>query len=1201
MGQAPVDIAAHLLDRFAQTTAFRELSASLGAGAGANVWVRGLSGSARALLVASLARRQPGRILLAVAPDAATAEDLKDDLCFLLGSQSASVFPDWGVAPYVYQHPKAPARAARIETLTALARPDWRGGLPACVRLEVVVATATALATPVPTQERLLRAVTRVAIGESIAIEDLAAQLVRAGYSGVAQVAEYGDFSRRGGLLDVFSFGRENPVRIEFDGDEVASIREFDSFSQRSVATLSEVVLLPLWEWLVDREVTDHLLAHPPQGMDEDAVLSFLESIESDGTLEGIEWCLPAMGMARAWLRDYFAPGAEAVLDGPTFIRSKQQSWLDEARAAYQAQASEVGAPAGVMDDEVELWAELDDEDETAEGSPADSGPAERSGPGPRESRSMELPPGAPDLLFNLAEDWRLALPEGALIHLGSGGSEVEEAAPPDAQVRHEFFAQPPVKFERNVEQTRGYLLELLDSLPEIHVLCDSENHRDRLADLMKMESVQFHVGNLAAGFLLPREGLAVLTDHEIFARLRRRAAPRRFSRGLSMKELLALTPGDFVVHVEHGIGLYRGLSRLVMSGQETDCLTLEYAGGDLHYVPVDQLDKVQKYSADDGARPSLSRLGGKQWAQTKARIKKAIKDMADELIKIYAVRKARPGHAFSADSQMLLELEASFPYDETPDQLRAIDEVKRDMETPNPMDRLVCGDVGYGKTEVAIRAAMKAVADGKQVAVLVPTTLLAHQHWKTFSGRLAGFPVRVDFLSRFRTPVDGKRVTAEVKEGKVDILIGTHAILAKAVEFRDLGLVVIDEEQLFGVAAKEKLKKVRDTVDVLTLTATPIPRTMHLAMMGGRDMSTILTPPADRRSIQTEIVEFRDDLITHALMREADRGGQSFFVHNRVESIDQMANYVSRLVPHLRVAVGHGQMRERALEDVMKRFLDGEYDVLVSTMIIESGLDLPNVNTILINRGDMFGLAQLYQLRGRVGRSARKAYAYILVPPHQALTENAQKRLKAMEEFEDLGSGYQLALRDLEIRGAGNLLGAEQHGFIVNVGFELYCQLLDEAVRELRGQAPEERIEPRMVTDLEAYLPEDYVPDAREKMNLYKTLADARSLERVEELAGEISDRFGRHPDPVRNLLGLRRVRLLSAAVRVDKVTISKELVAFEMGRELKKAEVQRLVQALPFPVEFALGARHVIKFRPKSAEPLSGALILLRTLQQS
>ncbi|MFN8549049.1 MAG: TRCF domain-containing protein [Candidatus Eisenbacteria bacterium] len=411
---------------------------------------------------------------------------------------------------------------------------------------------------------------------------------------------------------------------------------------------------------------------------------------------------------------------------------------------------------------------------------------------------------------------------------------------------------------------------------------------------------------------------------------------------------------------------------------------------------------------------------------------------------------------------------------------------------------------------------------------------------------------------------------------------------------------MVIDEEQLFGVAAKEKLKQVQGHGRRAHHDRGAIPRTMHLAMMGGRDMADHLDPPRDRRPIQTEIVEFRDDLVTHALMREADRGGQSFFVHNRVESIDQMANYISRLVPHLRVAVGHGQMRERALEDVMKRFLDGEYDVLVSTMIIESGLDLPNVNTILINRGDMFGLSQLYQLRGRVGRSARKAYAYILVPPHQALTENAQKRLKAMEEFEDLGSGYQLALRDLEIRGAGNLLGAEQHGFIINVGFELYCQLLDEAVRELKGQSPEEKVEPRMVTDLEAYLPENYVPDAREKMNLYKTLADAKDLERVEELAGEIADRFGRHPDPVRNLLGLRRLRLLAAQVKVEKLTITKELVSFEMGRELKKAEVERLVKNLSFPVEFALGVRHVIRWKPKSAEPISGALILLRTLEQ-
>ena len=689
-------------------------------------------------------------------------------------------------------------------------------------------------------------------------------------------------------------------------------------------------------------------------------------------------------------------PEGILVVDGPTFVRSRLAAWADDLRVAWEDVRS---APT------------------------ADRPIRRRSGPG-----SLSLPPAEPGRIFWLEDDRRLGLERRPRARrerrLASGRARDGRRTPNRRTARTpeplDFRAHPPEQFGRNLEATRAYLARLPEEAPEIHVLCDTENHRDRLIDLLSGAPAQFHVGNLGAGFVLPTRGLAVLTDHEIFTRLRRRTAGRRFSRGISLKELLALQPGDFVVHIDHGIGLYRGLQRLTVNGQETDCLALEYAGGDRHYVPVDQLALVQKYSADEGARPALSRLGGKSWERTKERVKKSIREMAGELIKTYAIRKARQGFAFSPDTTMIRELEAAFPYDETPDQLRTIEEVKADMEAESPMDRLVCGDVGYGKTEVAIRAALKVVQDAKQVAVLVPTTLLARQHYDTFRERLKDFPVVVDFLSRYRSPAEAKAVKQACRDGKVDIVIGTHALLSKEMGFRDLGLVVVDEEQLFGVAAKEKLKRFRTTVDVLTLTATPIPRTMHLALMGGRDLSVILTPPRDRRPIQTEILEFRDDVIAHALMREADRGGQSFFVHNRVESIDAMASYLGQLVPHLRLAVAHGQMRDALLEDVMSKFLAGEFDVLVSTMIIESGLDLPNVNTILINRGDTFGLAQLYQLRGRVGRSARKAYAYLLVPPYHAITEQAQKRLKAMEEFEDLGSGYQLALRDLEIRGRG-------------------------------------------------------------------------------------------------------------------------------------------------------------------------------------
>jgi transcription-repair coupling factor (superfamily II helicase) len=1219
-------VSTHLLRRFSGDGTFRALLARLGERRDASAWVRGLTGSSRSLLTAALARETDRPILL-VTPDLSTAEDLKDDLLFLLGPRTAAVFPDPSLEPYRAQHPRVALRAARIEALAALADPAWRAALPACDRLQVLVVPAVSLVVPVPRPEQFRSRVIRLRVGDTVDLDLLLARLVRLGYSGVPMVGEYGDFGRRGGILDVYSFGRENPVRVEFDGDEVASLREFDPFSQRSLQTLPEAVFLPLWEWLPGEEELAELAGHAaargardPSGRNgamaseadvpelgepdaatpglyastdtsiaEELVEERLGSLETDGTLEGIEWSLPLFGEWRGRLTDYLPSEGILVVDGPTFVRSRLAAWADDLRVAWEDLHSNPDA-------------------------------AVRSGPPcPLRGGALSLPPAEPGRIFWLEDDQGFGW-SGAHVLVGSGGSPMGSpvatesgGGPPRGGTPHgghdapeaadsellDFRAHPPEHFGRNLEATRAYLARLTEEVPEIHVLCDTENHRDRLFDLLSGAPAQFHVGNLGAGFVLPTRGLAVLTDHEIFTRLRRRTAGRRFSRGISLKELLALQPGDFVVHIDHGIGLYRGLQRLTVNGQETDCLALEYAGGDRHYVPVDQLALVQKYSADEGARPALSRLGGKSWERTKERVKKSIREMAGELIKTYAIRKARQGFAFSPDTTMIRELEAAFPYDETPDQLRTIEEVKADMEAESPMDRLVCGDVGYGKTEVAIRAALKVVQDAKQVAVLVPTTLLARQHYDTFRERLKDFPVVVDFLSRYRSPAEAKAVKQACRDGKVDVVIGTHALLSKEMGFRDLGLVVVDEEQLFGVAAKEKLKRFRTTVDVLTLTATPIPRTMHLALMGGRDLSVIMTPPRDRRPIQTEILEFRDDVIAHALMREADRGGQSFFVHNRVESIDAMASYLGGLVPHLRLAIAHGQMRDALLEDVMSKFLAGEFDVLISTMIIESGLDLPNVNTILINRGDTFGLAQLYQLRGRVGRSARKAYAYLLVPPYHAITELAQKRLKAMEEFEDLGSGYQLALRDLEIRGAGNLLGSEQHGFIINVGFELYCRLLDEAVRDLRGEARDEYQEPRMATDIQAFLPDDYVPDPREKMNLYKSLADARVLDRIEEIAAEMTDRFGRHPEPVRHLLGLRRVRILGAGLHCEKITVRSEMVRLDLGRDLSKIEVQRFLQGVPFQVEFLLGGQTRIRRRsPGSGEAISTALILLRAL---
>ncbi|MDH7569372.1 MAG: transcription-repair coupling factor, partial [Armatimonadota bacterium] len=640
--------------------------------------------------------------------------------------------------------------------------------------------------------------------------------------------------------------------------------------------------------------------------------------------------------------------------------------------------------------------------------------------------------------------------------------------------------------------------------------------------------------GTLSGGFALPGAGLVLCTDREVFGRARA-ARPRRVAReGQRIVSVSQLREGDFVVHINHGIGRFRGLTTEKVAGVERDYLLLEYADNQRLYVPVDQIDRVTRYVGSEEHPPQLHRIGGGEWALTKRRAQAKVREMAGELLQLYAARQAAQGHAFSPDTPWQAELEESFVYEETPDQLRAIRDVKHDMEQPQPMDRLICGDVGYGKTEVAIRAAFKALMDGKQVAVLVPTTVLAQQHYNTFCERLAAFPARIAMLSRFRSPRDQAAVVRGLKEGSIDIVVGTHRLLSRDVRFRDLGLLIVDEEQRFGVAHKERLKQLRVSVDVLTLTATPIPRTLHMSLSGIRDMSVINDPPEGRTPIRTMVIERDEATIREAICRELDRDGQVYFVHNRVETIEAVAERLRRLVPHARVAVAHGQMPEDRLEKVMLDFYDRAFDVLVCTTIIESGLDIPNANTILIDHAPHLGLAQLYQLRGRVGRSPRQAYCYLMYDPRHVLNEPAQKRLDAIREFTELGSGLQIALRDLEIRGAGNLLGAEQHGFMLSVGFELYCQMVADAIRELKGEESTEVLLPPADLPVDAYLPASYVPDDNQRFLLYRRLAGVRSHAEAKALEEELRERFGPEPAPVANLLEVLRLRLEAAAVGV-------------------------------------------------------------------
>jgi len=671
---------------------------------------------------------------------------------------------------------------------------------------------------------------------------------------------------------------------------------------------------------------------------------------------------------------------------------------------------------------------------------------------------------------------------------------------------------------------------------------------------------VQVVRGRLSEGFAVPQLKLRVLTDVEMFGE-RRTVKPRRtFKLGTPILAASDLKEGDYVVHINHGIGIYRGLVRLAEGGTERDFLRIDYAGGDKIYVPTDQLDRVQKYIGSGEHPPEIHRLGSGAWGKTTARVRAKVREMAKELLQLYAARAASQGYAYGPDTIWQQEMEDAFPYTETPDQARAIEEVKRDLESPVPMDRLICGDVGYGKTEVAVRAAFKVAVEGKQVAVLVPTTVLAEQHLETFQERMKGFPIRIEMLSRFKTPAERRRILEGLKDGSVDIVIGTHMLLSKNVQFHDLGLLVIDEEHRFGVAHKERLKQLKTNVDVITLTATPIPRTLHMALSGIRDMSLINDPPEGRMAIKTYLSEYSDTLVRNAILKELDRGGQVFVVYNRVEKIDLVASRIQRLVPQAKVGVGHGQMPERQLEQIMWEFYHRKFNVLVCSTIIESGLDIPNANTIIIFDADRLGLAQLYQLRGRVGRSNRQAYCYLLYRKNKILSESAQKRLQTIREFTELGSGFQIAMKDLEIRGAGNLLGPEQSGFLEAVGFELYCQMIADAVRELKGEKEEVVELPPVDVHVDAYIPADYIPSEGLRIAFYKRLASVRTSEDLQRIQEELEDRFGDPPPPVWNIIQLIHMRLLAHACGIAGVSADSRRAVFRLSQRLTRPDINIL-----------------------------------------
>jgi transcription-repair coupling factor (superfamily II helicase) len=1025
--------------------------------------VSGLTAAAKTLYVASAAQAvAPGAVLYVVAGDGDVEQAVADSAFFLsaLEGLSASAaeravlpLPSHEVDPYRGLAPHVGVTSARARALYGLATGTAR----------IVVASAAALVPRVTRPERLLAASIDLRPGQEIAPTELAELLVDAGFRREDPADEHGEFAVRGGIVDIFPAGEAQPVRLEFIGDTIESLRQYDPSTQRSVATIDQIVILPLGDVLADDRgatVFDYL----SRAKDVRIVLSERDEIEAQA-----QKLLDQLHRSYADLTEGLKASEPAALFA---------SWgLIESRLEHATNLVQLG-----FDNESEST--ISNQQSAIHGTHVRCQP------------TVELKGRVADWVADI----RRLRDEGQTTL---------------------FVAATPGRAERTIELLKEY--DVL-AVPV-----------ERAEDA-RYAAVLVALGPISRGFRLPDAGLQIYAEADVFEEERRAPERRRSATRAFLSDFRDLKPTDLVVHVDHGIGAFAGLKQIGVGDAQQEFLELRYAGDDKLFVPVERLDLVQKYTG--ATRPPLDRLGGASWERAKSRVKKAMRDMAEELLKLYASRKAVPGYAFSPDSHWQKEFEDAFEYDLTPDQVTAVADIKRDMESATPMDRLLCGDVGYGKTEVAMRAAFKAVMDGKQVAFLAPTTVLAFQHEKTLKERFAGFPVRIEMVSRFRSKAEQKVALTDLVAGKVDIIVGTHRLLSKDVGFRDLGFLVVDEEQRFGVAHKEKIKQLRKKVDVLTMSATPIPRTLNMSLIGIRDMSIIETPPKDRLSIQTNVVKFDQEVIRRAVRNELARGGQVYFVHNRVESIFSIGNLIQRLVPEARVAIGHGQMGEDTLERAMLDFVGRKFDVLLATTIVENGLDIPNANTIIINRADKYGLSQLYQLRGRVGRSDRPAYAYLLIPPEENLSPVAKKRLAAIKEFSDLGSGFRVAALDLEIRGAGNLLGGEQSGHIETIGFEMYMKLLEQTVRELKGDAAADGLDDVRATvnlGVDLRIDESYVADMNQRLMLYRKVAASRSEDEIDRVLDEAEDRYGPPPPSVLNLADYGRIRVMADRLGIE------------------------------------------------------------------
>jgi transcription-repair coupling factor (superfamily II helicase) len=1076
-----------LLDRLNDLPATRSLVERLPS-PGKRVGVGGLPGSSPAVLVAALARRLPQRVFAIVAPTPADGERWLADLQTLLGVETTALYPQR--ESLGAEEPHYELAGERIETLEALLR--------GTVRVLITTARASAERTAVPAALELARLVIE-ASKEERSLSETSQRLDAMGYERVPTVTEVAQYSVRGGILDVYGFGMAAPARIEWWGDEVASVRSFDLDTQRSGDSLERVTILPVKS----------------------------EQLTPAGD----------MGSRRGNLLDLLPSDTVVLVDQESAVeREVERAWAD---AAHHLEVAR---------------------------------------------RMGEEPPAREELLIEPTA-WRTRL--GVLGRIALDPAETEQRFP----------LVPPEHVDRDLKRLR----QVVAQPPPTVILCDNEGQLERLEELIGADRATLAVGALDGGFIMPT--LRVLTDHEIFRRARRLRRPRRYRSAVTTAASRPLTPGGYVVHLEHGIGIYRGLQTIAVGadGVTLDVAIVEYEGGDRLNVPLYRIDQLEPYrTAGDGDAPPprLHRLGSTTWQRQRDKTRAAIRAMAAELLDLYARRQLATGFSFPPDTPWQRELESAFLYEDTPDQRRASDEVKRDMERARPMDRLLVGDVGYGKTEVAVRAAFKAVQAGKQVVVLVPTTILAEQHGRTFRERLADYPVRIEVLSRFRSAKETAPLIERIVAGEADVVIGTHRLLSPDVTFKDLGLLIVDEEHRFGVRHKERLKALKLSVDVLTLTATPIPRTLHLSLAGLRDLALLETAPKDRSPVLTFVEPWDDALLEEALARELDRGGQVYFVHNRIETIDTIAARVQALAPRARLAVAHGEMREPDLEAVMGRFVRGEVDILVSTMIVESGLDVPNANTMIVDRADRLGLAQLYQLRGRVGRSHRRAFCYLLVP--DLVDAQAEKRLQVLEHHTDLGSGYRIAMRDLELRGAGNLLGGEQSGHVQAVGFDMYLRWLEETVRGLKqgeqGAGSREQFSPPDVTmDAPAHLADEYVSDDDTKLDLYRRLARAEQPGEIHAVRDELRDRFGPLPAAAERLLLVAELRALGAKTGLETVLIKGDEARLTFRRDAapRLAGLQVALEAVQFEADVRRAVPLSLRLRRLGGESIGPGLV--------